>query len=236
MSWLSDALEKCDLPEKVEDHLLGRGLKESTIKSEQMVSWTPTEEIVDEGSFVYRYGEHGERLEGMAICPAWSPKGKIIGFEARDTTKKFITDYRLPEAAWNPFWLGLNQAMQKIWDGGDVWVSEGLFDMSALEWAVPETDAVLSSVRAKLTRRHVEFLQRFCKGHVHMVYDRDEAGRHGVLGYIDEATGKRRWGALDSLRHVGLKCRDVPYNGGKDPGEIWDYGGVIAVRKAFPFN
>jgi len=234
MSWLSDALEMCELSEKVEEHLLGRGLKESTIASEGMVAWTPTEEPVPDIMFAKHYGLHGESLRGMVVCPVWSPKGSVIGFEARAIDKKFITDYRLPKAAWNPFWLGTKGAMEKIWAGGDVWIGEGLFDKAALEWAIPETDAILASVTAKLSKRHVDFLKRFCVGRVHMVYDRDETGRRGVLGYTDK-TGKKYWGALESLQFVGLKCRDVVYQGGKDPGEIWDVGGVSAVKKAFPF-
>jgi len=235
MTWLSDTIQQCELSEKVEDYLLGRGLKESTIKSEGMITWAPPEEPSPDSDFARRYGPYGDRLKNMALCPVWSPKGIIIGFEARAIDQKFITDYRLPEAAWSPFWLGTRGAIEKIWAGGDVWIGEGLFDKAPLEWAVPETDAVLASVRAKLTRRHVEFLKRFCKGWVHMVYDRDESGRHGVLGYKDE-TGKYHWGALDALRQAGLKCRDITYQGGKDPGEIWDAGGIVAVRKAFPFN
>jgi hypothetical protein len=106
-----------------------------------------------------------------------------------------------------------------------------LFDLCPLEWAIPEKDAVLASVRAKLTMSHVEFLRRFCRGRVNMVYDQDDSGRKGTFGFIDES-GKKQMGALDWLRRVGLQCRDIPYEG-KDPGVIWDTGGVSAVRNTF---
>jgi len=232
MSWLSDILDSCTLSEEVEGYLLGRGASPSFIESEGLVSWTPTEEPVPDETFRKRYGDHGEYLDGWLICPVYSPKGRVIGFEGRHTEIKKITDYRLDEAAWNPFWLGLRTAMPLVWAGGDVWVTEGLFDLCPMQWVIPEGDAVVASVRAALSRSHVEYLRRFCKGWVHMVYDRDDAGRKGVNGYTD-ATGKRRWGALDSLKRVGLECRDVPYSGGSDPGEIWDSGGAEALRSAF---
>ena len=66
-----------------------------------------------------------------------------------------------------------------------------------------------------------------------MVYDNDETGRRQTVGYVDTVTGKRRWGALDVLRRVGVKARDVPYRGGKDPGEIWEKQGTAGLRRAF---
>ena len=123
--------------------------------------------------------------------------------------------------------------MPSIWSGGDVWICEGLFDKFPLEWAVPSGDAVLATVRAKLSDSHVEFLRRFCTGTIHMVYDRDETGRKATVGWVDAETGRKRYGALDALKRVGLKCVDVQYRGGKDPGEIWDHGGAAAVKAAF---
>lgn len=233
MSWLAEALAECSLTEEVEGYLLGRGAKESTIAAEGIVTWRPTKDPVPNEEFRKKYGPHGEKLDGFLMCPVRSPKGVLIGFEARNIRVKVISDFRLPEAQWNPFFLGARSAMPAIWAGGDVWICEGLFDKTALEWAVPSGDAVLATVRAKLSDAHVEFLRRFCKGTVHMVYDRDETGRKATVGWIDQETGKKRYGALDVLPKVGLKCRDVFYRGGKDPGEIWDRGGAAAVRAAF---
>jgi len=232
MNWLGDILESCTLTEDVEGYLLSRGAPPEFIASEDIVTWQTTKEPVPDKVFRHRYGPHGEGLDGWLICPVYSPRGRVIGFEGRHTDIKKITDYRLAEAAWNPFWLGLRMAMPKLWAGGDVWVTEGLFDLCPMQWVVPEGDAVVASVRAKLSRWHVEHLRRFCKGRVYMVYDRDDAGRKGVHGYTD-TTGKRKWGALDALKRVGLTCQEVPYSGGSDPGEIWDRGGVNALRSAF---
>ena len=233
MSWLDVALSNLTLTEDVEGYLLGRGAKESSIMSDGMVTWQRMSEPSPDPAFREMAKPYGERFEGYAVCPAYSPRGTLIGFEARNTHRKHIMDYRTSEAAWSPFFLGMRRAMPKIWAGGDVWIVEGQFDLYPLEWAVPETDAVLATVRAKLSNAHIEFLSRFCKGRVHMCYDRDETGRKATHSYTDEKTGKYRMGALERLRRVGLKCQDVPFQGYKDPGEIWDAGGVNAVRAAF---
>lgn len=233
-NWLAEALAGCRLTPEVEGYLLGRGAKESTIRDEGIVTWFPLEKSSPDPSFEKWFGKYGERLAGFLICPMYSPRGEVIGFEARNTKQKIIRDYRLPEAAHQPFWLGTRRALPKLWEGGDVWIVEGLFDLCPLEWVIPEKDAVLASVRAKLSAAQVEFLRRFCRGMVNIVYDRDEAGRKGTLGFVDK-DGRRQLGALEWLRRVGLECRDIPYEGGKDPGVIWDKGGARAVREAFRF-
>jgi hypothetical protein len=158
----------------------------------------------------------------------------VIGFEARSIVEKKVSRYLLPEAAWNPVWVGMtSDVMGRIWAGSDVWIVEGLFDLFPLEWVVPPTDVVLGSGRAKLTDKHVEFLSRFCRGWVHLVYDNDPTGQKGMHGWTDSETGKRHLGAKDVLHRVGLKCRAVSYLGGKDPGDIWKTGGVPALKAAF---
>lgn len=231
--WFDDALKGMTLTEDVEGYLLGRGAKDTMIEAEGIKTWTPTDFDIPDSNFTKVYGNHGENLKGYLVCPVRSPRGLLIGFEARNIHKKNIQDYRFIETQWTPFFLGTRAAMPAIWAGCDVWICEGLFDKTALEWAVPPKDAVLATVRAKLADLHVEFLRRFCKGWVHMVYDHDETGRKATVGWIDAETGKKRQGALDALRRIGLKCRDVPYSGGKDPGEIWDKGGVKAIQATF---
>jgi hypothetical protein len=233
-NWLTEALKGCTLTEEVEGYLLGRGAKEDTIREEGMVTWFPLEHPTPDPEFEKWFGRYGEKLSGFLVCPMYSPRGEVIGFEARHTKQKLIRDYRLPEEAHQTFWLGTRRAVLKLWEGGDAWIVEGLFDLCPMEWVIPDKDAVLASVRAKLSVSHVEFLRRFCRGTVNMVYDCDSAGRKGTFGFVDE-TGKRQKGALDWLKRVGLNCRDIPYEGGKDPGVIWDKGGAPAVRAAFRF-
>jgi len=233
--WLTETLKVCSLSEEVEGYLLGRGAKETTIAAEGIITWQPLAEPSPDPDFRRECGPYGEKLNGYLICPVRSPRGRLLGFEARSIYRKHIYDYRLPESKWTPFWIGTRRAMPALWAKGDVWIVEGLFDLCPLEWVIPDKDAVLASVRAHLTREQLEFLRRFCRGWVYMVYDQDATGRKATHGYVDKTTGKRRPGALDLLQKVGLKCQDVAYSGGKDPGEIWDKGGVAGVRAAFKF-
>lgn len=231
MNWLAEALQECHLTEEVEGYLLGRGAKETTIQDEGMVTWAPLKQPSPDIQFQQWFGKYGERLKGYLVCPMYSPKGDVIGFEARHIKQKIIRDYRMPEAAFQPFWLGTHRALLKMWAGGDVWIVEGLFDLCPLEWVVPEKDALLASVRAKLTSSQVEFLRRFCRGQVNVAYDSDETGQKGIFGFTDE-TGKKQLGAVERLRRVGLQCRGITYEG-KDPGVIWDKGGIQAMQDAF---
>lgn len=246
--WLEAALASFSLPEDAEGYCLGRGLKEERIRDLGLVVWDSRVLTTDAPDRVFRegepgvdgkkrgkYGRRGERLDGRLCTPIRSPRGRVIGFEARvwDGEKK-VTQYLLPEAGWNPVFLGLTPAtMRKIWDGGDVWVAEGLFDAGPMERVVPVKDVTLATLRARVSDTHATFFKRHVKGWVNLVYDNDETGRRQTHGYVDEATGKRRWGALEVLARVGVRARDVPYRGGKDPGEIYERRGTNGLRQAF---
>lgn len=238
MSWLAEHLERCTLSEDAEGYALGRGAKESSIEEIGLITWQPLEETPplegpDLKFWNKKYGPFGEKLIGWLVWPLRSPRGKIIGFTGRRTDLKIIERYLLPEAAWNPVWTGLTpERMQRIWDGADIWVVEGIFDLLPLEWAIPAKDVVLGSERARLTDKHIEFLRRHCRGWVKMVYDNDETGRRGVVGWYDAEAKAHRQGALSRLERVGLRCQDVRYSG-KDPGEVWKKGGAPAMRAAF---
>lgn len=225
-----------DLSDEAEGYLRGRGMRESLISELEMAIWHNPKEPAPNEAFCKKYGAHGEYLEGKLICPFLSPRGEILGFEGRAWNgEKKITDYRMTESSWNPVFIGLTQpAMRRLWDGGNVWIVEGLFDLTALERVVPERDVVLATVRAKLSRAHVEFLRRYVRQGqlVRMVYDNDPTGRKQITGWVDP-TGKERWGALKLLERVGVECQDFPYSGGKDPGEIWDKGGEAVLRRVF---
>ena len=238
--WLESALASFSLSEDAEGYLLGRGVTEAKYRDIGIGLWdsgaitTPA----PDPAFCARKGGHGargERLEGRLCTPIRSPRGALLGVEARTYTgDKRVTQYLLPEASWNPVFIGLTPTtMQKIWDGGDVWVVEGIYDMGALSHIVPSHDVVLATLRAHVSNQHAQFFRRFCRGYVNMVYDNDETGRKQTLGYVDAQTNKRRWGALDVLSRVGVRARDIPYRGGKDPGEIWERRGLTGLRAAF---
>ena len=232
MNWLANHFSTLTLDEAHEGYCLGRGAQGGTLSRLGVKTWRPLAEDAPDGVFRERYGDRGEKLDDWVVWPLYSPRGRVLGFTGRRSGEKVITRYLLPEGEWNPIWTGLTpETMQRIWAGGDVWVVEGLFDLFPLEWAVPVTDVVLGSERARLTDKHVEFLRRFCRGRVRMVYDNDETGRRGTHGWVDE-TGKIRWGALQRLQRVGVKA-EAPRYRGKDPGEVWNHGGAAAVRAIF---
>ena len=172
-------------------------------------------------------------MRGCLSMPFFSPRGVTIGVQFRNTDTKWISRFLLDSASWNPVWIGANRATPKIWKGAGVWIVEGAYDYFPLEWAVPEQDAVLGAATAKLSWSQIEYLRRLNPPFVNLVFDNDEAGRHGVRGYTDKR-GKRVWGALRDLEYVGVRCQDYVYgkSGDKDPGVIWDRGGVPALREA----
>lgn len=232
MDWLSNHFSNLSLDSRHKGYFLGRGAKESTLERLGVKTWVPLAEDCPDSTFSHRYRPRGSYLDGWAVWPVITPRGNIVGFEGRAIPEKRVEKFQTENAQWNPLWTGMSPVdMEKIWGGCDVWVVEGIFDLFAMEWAVPSTDVVLASRTAKLSYNQVEFLRRFCSGWVKVVFDNDSAGRHGVEGYVDDKGFSRR-GAISLLERVGVNAIAVPYVG-KDPGEIWDGGGSAAMVAAF---
>ena len=239
-AWLEGVFESGrQLPEDAEGYLLGRGIREETIHRLGISLWRTPADPAPDVEFIKRYrNDDGSwYLDGRLTCPVYSPRGDVIGFEARAWRGvKRITDYRLPPASWNPFLIGLTpESMQKLRDGGNAWIVEGLFDLGLIERIVPETDVVFATVRAKVSDTLVEFLRRWLRpgAWVYVVYDMDETGKKQMYGWTDEKTGKERWGAVRRLERVSIPAQAVSYRGGKDPGEIWERTGLDGLRAAF---
>lgn len=225
-----------DLPEEVEGHVLGRGLPYKLMVEMGVGLWRPPETPSPDVVFNKRNGDYGQHRMGWLTVPMWSPRGQLVGVEFRTWEgDKGVRDFRLPEAKWIPVFLGLTPTnLQKIWEGGDVWLVEGVFDI-ALQHAVPEGDVVLACGTARVSRQQMTFLQRFLSpsAMVHVVFDMDETGLRQVSGFTDEATGKWIPGVPARMDRVGIRNRAVQYLGGKDPGEIWEAGGRYALQHAF---
>lgn len=236
--WLSDAILRAavDLPEEFEGYVLGRGLPLSLMEEMRIGIWRHSSSVAPEVGFIRQgNGDRGQLREGWMTVPFWSPKGRIVGVEFRrwDGVKE-VRDYRLPESKWVPVFIGLTPSvLQKIWNGGDVWLVEGVFDM-AIAHVIPKKDVVLACGTARITRNQVDFLHRFLgpTAMVRVVFDEDETGRRQVMGYMDEAN---KWvpGVPERLERVGVRSVAIRYRGGKDPGEIWEKGGRSALEKAF---
>jgi len=232
-AWLLAALRTCGLGENVEAYVLSRGTSEKQMGELGLVEWTAPSVAAPDAEFRERYGSCGEKLNGRLIYPFWSPHGKLLGVEARSITEKKVTSFRLLLSNWNPAWLGINTGMTAIWEGADIWIVEGLFDLVALRRVLPSGQVVLSSMKAGLSKHHISFLSRFSKGTVWVAYDNDETGRKMTFGCFDPAKGIYRKGALQKFKEAGVRASHFSYVGGKDPGEIWSRGGDTALRRAF---
>jgi hypothetical protein len=235
--WLTNALleSHANLSEEAMGYVLGRGLPSALAREMKVGVWVPPPEASPDPVFNKRNGDTGYYREGWLTIPMWSPRGTLLGVEFRTWEgEKEVRDFRLPESKWIPAFMGLTPStLQRCWDGGDVWLVEGVFDIS-LQHAVPAKDVVLACGTARVSRLQFNFIHRFLSPHamVHVIFDMDETGRKQITGFTDDA-GKRIPGVPERLDRVGIRSSAPSYRGGKDPGEIWEDGGKGALRYAF---
>lgn len=202
------------------DYVLGRGGKPKTIEGLDLSNWLETPDEAPSEDFKAKYGPTGERLEGSFMIPLRSPKGKLLGVQFQKPDSRFMLRHLFPEADWHPIFFGLPKAMAAIWSGAEVWLGEGFFDLTALEWVMPPGHVVLGCLTAKLSDNQAAFLQRFASK-VHLVFDEDKIGRGAS------------YKALRKLQELEVTARQVKYSGGKDPGAIWDNFGEAGLFEAF---
>lgn len=219
-SWLTQALSQCELSEEATGYLLGRGVLPQVIQTWGMVTWESPPECCPDPVAAGKFGPHWERLEGRVIYPLYSPRGELLGFDCRSVGKKDPFRFLLPDASWRPVWVGMPDAMPKIWAGCAVFIVEGFFDVAALHHVIHH-GAVLGSGPAQLSHGHLEFLRRF-RPEVHILYDMDKAGRWGAEQ------------AYKALHRLGVSCYVHTYGQeGDDPGLIWKRGGRDLLLKVF---
>lgn len=236
--WLERALELSGLSEDGLHYLMGRGATPEVIEKWGIKTFDAPEEPFPDQRLHDHYGPHFERFEGKLVYPLLGPRGQLLGIDTRSIDQKDDDRYLLPESRWNPVWIGMiPDTMQAIYEGRDIIIVEGRFDVYPM-YHVVGNRAVLGSATAHLSWAHVEFLRRWARrqlrrgqtsagrgGHVYIVYDQDDTGRHGT----DDA--------LRKLGQRGVECSEIRYGRkGDDPGTIWDRGGVEALREAFVFN
>jgi DNA primase len=222
-AWLAESLDSCDLSEEAEAYVMGRGATREVIESWGLKTFEPPATPCPDTRLHEHYGAHFERFEGKVVYPIYSPRGKLLGFDSRTPYRKDDDRYLLEDSRWNPVWSGMPSAMKAIYDGADVIVVEGRFDVWAMLHAVTQGQAVLGSGSAHLSWKQVEFLRRWAKGDVYVAYDNDAAGKKGTA---------------DAVKHLDMRrvrCTPLRYGrAGDDPGQIWDRGGASALREAFP--
>jgi DNA primase len=218
--WLSKGFSP---PSQHQSYLRSRGVHEKT--SLEFFSWTPPDSGSPCPKFASHFGALGLRLKEHLIIPVRSPRGNILGFEARlieaDGSKK-VNQYRTAQAEWNPYFLGAEKAFEALWQGADIWIVEGAFDMVALERVVPSCDAVISTLRAGMDVLSIEMISRFYTAHstIHICYDNDETGRNKATSLYH------------TLKKQGLRVT-LPKYRGKDPNEVWKAGGDSLLRRYF---
>jgi DNA primase len=235
--WMESAVATShqSLSPEMEGYLLGRGISPNIINEMMLGQWTPPVTPCPSRDF-HSFGECGELVSGFLSIPIRSPHGSIIGMDfRRNTERKTIFKYRTSCVDWVPTFVGCwPRDLYRIWDGADVCLVEGLFDM-VVSKVVPPNTVVLATAGAHVSNNHIRFLQRFMRHgqRVWLCYDEDAVGIAQKIGWEDDA-GKRHKGVPERMKRVGIDCRAVRYTGGKDPGEVWDKGGIEGLLKAFP--
>jgi hypothetical protein len=239
LKWLREAVLRAheNLSEEMFGYALGRGLPSPLLREMLVGEWVPLDEEAPDDDFKEKNGARGEWRKGWLTIPYWTPAGSLAGMEFRTWGEggKQVRDFRTPTSKWAPCYIGLTPTtLKKIWEGGDVWIVEGVFDLS-ITHAIPKRDVALACGTARLSRSQADFLARFLSpsATVHVAYDMDKTGRAQTEGYRDESNGKWIPGVPERLRRMGLKARAVSYRGGKDPGEIWEAGGKPLLSKMF---
>jgi DNA primase len=149
----------------------------------------------------------------------------MIGFESRafdPSGQKIVRKYNLDRGEWNPYLLGSEDVFQALWNGENIWIVEGVFDLVALKRVIPTPTAVGSTMRAGMDNLTLEFIKRYYNGmtSIFVCYDNDETGRSKTAILVNQ------------LKKLGINAYDWKYRG-KDPNEIWQQGGDALLRKNF---
>lgn len=236
-TWLHNALQFAagQISEDAAGYCLGRGLPEPILRECQVGTWVAPEIPCPDPEYTRRFGPHGESVADWLSIPVWAPSGKLLGVEYRRWHgEKAVMKHFLPPSKWTPTFYGMTPTtLSHIWDGADVWLVEGVFDL-ALAHIIPHHAVALACGGAHLSPDQVRFLSRFVRpqASVFVAFDEDATGRGMAEGRRD-ATGKFHKGARQRLEDVNLRVQVVRYRGGKDPGEIWESGGKPALQAAF---
>jgi len=220
-SWLTEGFG--DLSKDHQTYLLKRGVDEKT--SVSFHTWTTPKSPCPCPRFKANFGDNGFKLRGQLVTPIYSPRGAILGMEARSFSEdgsKRVLQYRTNNAQWNPYFLGAEKAFKTLWVGGDLWIVEGIFDMIALEKVVAKSDAVISTLRAGMDMNSINMISRFIspRSSIYIAYDNDETGQ-----------AKSEW-LRNKFTSEGARVFLARYRG-KDPNEVWSQGGERLLRRYF---
>jgi DNA primase len=203
-------------------YLISRGVGEGC--KVNFNSWQPHGEVLCP-KFKSNFGISGERIKDSLIIPISSPRGEIIGVEARSINEdgsKRVHQYRTLSSQWNPFILGSEDTFRALWNLGDLWIVEGIFDKVSLDRVVSPYDAVTCTLRAGMDANTLDMIERYYSpaSTIFICYDNDETGKKKSYWLHKEMTKR-------GMRAVIWKYR------GKDPNDVWTQGGDHALRRMF---
>lgn len=220
-NWIEQGLAPCS--EQHQAYLKSRGVDQNT--SISFYTWKCPSTPSPCQKFSLNFGATGGRIKDQLITPIYSPRGSLLGFEAREfgvEGKKKVLQYRTNQAQWNPYFLNSEKAFASLWGGCDLYIVEGIFDLVALEKVVPKSDAVISTLRAGMDNNSFNMISRFLSAYntIYIAYDNDETGRN-----------KSSW-LKSKFESLGGRVY-LPKYRGKDPNQVWEKGGVSMLRRMF---
>ena len=203
-------------------YLISRGVNEGC--KVDFYSWLPHPNVQCP-KFKANFGSSGERIKDSLIIPVYSPRGEVIGMETRQIKEdgsKRVHQYRTVYSQWNPYVLGSQDAFQSLWDQGDLWVVEGIFDKVSLDKVIPRCDAVISTLRAGMDAITLDMIERYYTpaSTIYICYDNDETGQ------------KKSYWLQREMKKRGMRTVIWKYRG-KDPNDVWTQGGDQALRRMF---
>jgi 5S rRNA maturation endonuclease (ribonuclease M5) len=198
------------------DYCLGRGFKEEWFSEYSLLKWEIPKKIIENGDFCNIFSPKGELLEDCIIFPFFNHLGEFVGFESRNVKVKTQRKFKFKDDELIIFGMSTS-VLDKIWNGCNIWVVEGIFDLIALRWITD--DIVLSTGTASFSKKFIDLLNRYFNRDyiVNILYDNDKAGREG-----SERSVKK-------LDKIDIISRRYFVHDFKDPGDLWDRYGEFLI-------
>jgi hypothetical protein len=197
------------------DYCLGRGFKEEWFEEYKVLKWVPPVTPIKNEDFCATFLSRGERLANCVIFPFFNHRGEFVGFESRNILVKYQTKFKFQD---DLVVFGVNSnSFDKIWDGCNIWVVEGIFDLIALKWIIP--DLIFSTGTASFSRGFLSLLNRYFNRDyvVNILYDNDKAGIRGSEISVQK------------LQKINITSRRFFVQDLKDPGDLWDKYGELLI-------
>jgi len=222
-TWLSDHLKTLSLSDEHKQYLKKRGVDQNS--SISFYTWNRIKHNSPCDKFNSSFGNNGFKLQDLLVFPIYSPRNHLVGIEAQkrlEDGSKRVFQYRTDLSKWNPFILNSNRAFNSLWEGNDIWLVEGVYDLIALEKVIPSCDTVISTMRAGMDQITVDMLTRYKNktSTIYIAYDNDETG-----------SKKASWLKSNFIKN-GMNCEIWKYRG-NDPNDVWVQGGEKLLRKYF---